>query len=386
MVTLGSFFMYSSTASTDSFAEAATIANGSSSFEDLAGRFETLAHEKGGVYAFDVLKHAAIPPNTDMHLLAHRVGDILYKQKGIDGIQYCTQDFRNACSHTIVVGALADFGESALPQIKAACQKAPGGPGAYTMCYHGLGHGVLAYYGYSIPETVALCNKTGTKEYNFRESIECIGGAVMELQGGGGHDRDAWLLAQKKYLGSKSKPLALCLGPLVPEAAKAQCITYLTAELLKAAGMDMGNPDPAFYAKAFALCKTVPLAQADLRNVCYGSFGKEFVAIAASRDIRRVDALADEKYETIVDWCMLAEPLSGKKACVKDVVVSLFWGGENDPAASFRVCSLAKEDSVRASCYEGLAKNISQYVREPSARTELCNKLPEHARHLCLKR
>src|SRR5690606_38758677 len=133
------------TSEEDAYAEAASIAQGARSFEDLAQRFEALAQEKGAAHAFEVLRRAEIPPNTDLHLMGHRVGDILYQQEGIGGIKYCTQDFRNACSHSIVVGALTEFGESALPQIREACLDAPGGPGAYTMCYHGLGHGVFAF-------------------------------------------------------------------------------------------------------------------------------------------------------------------------------------------------------------------------------------------------
>lgn len=368
------------------YRESRSIAHGATTFEDLADRFEQLAESKGALYAFEVLKRADIPPNTDMHLLAHRVGDILYKQKGIDGIQYCTQEFRNACSHTMVVGALTEFGESALPIIREACRKAPGGVGAYTMCYHGLGHGIFAFYGYVLPETVALCEKTGTKEYNFREAIECIGGAIMELEGGGGHDPDSWLMAQKRYLGPASHPLSVCLSPIIPESSQAQCITYLVPELFKAAGIDLGNPDPELFAKSFELCTTIPSSKPDLRTVCYGSFGKEFVAIAASRDIRRVDAMSDEKYSTVIGWCMRAGPTSGKAACVNDALSSLFWGGENNPDASFRFCALVDDASIRSSCYGNLARSIRQYVRDDSIHEGLCAKLPKESRAACTGR
>src|SRR3989344_6471857 len=88
------------------YAEARAIGDGARDFKELSDRFAQLARERGGVYAFEVLKQADLPPNTDLHLLGHIVGDELYKQEGLAGIAHCTQDFRNACSHSIVIGTL----------------------------------------------------------------------------------------------------------------------------------------------------------------------------------------------------------------------------------------------------------------------------------------
>jgi hypothetical protein len=138
-------------ANTPSYPEITELANKHYTFTELKQYFTKLAETKGGAYAYEVLKQAAVPPQTDMHLLGHVVGDQLYRQQGIEGIKVCTDDFRNACSHSIVVGLLLDKGETILPEIAKTCKEAPGGTGAYTMCYHGLGHGVLAYTNYNLP-------------------------------------------------------------------------------------------------------------------------------------------------------------------------------------------------------------------------------------------
>jgi len=90
------------------------------SFKELANYFTEIAEAKGAPYALDVLKAAPIPLDTDMHLLAHTVGDILYRQQGLEGIKVCTHDFRNACSHSVVIGAFLEQGEAALPGIAAS--------------------------------------------------------------------------------------------------------------------------------------------------------------------------------------------------------------------------------------------------------------------------
>jgi hypothetical protein len=79
-----------------SYPELSQIQNHQASFDDLKKFFQTLAKQKGAEYAFNVLRVATLPPNTDMHLLGHVVGDMLYLQQGAKGINICTQEFRNA--------------------------------------------------------------------------------------------------------------------------------------------------------------------------------------------------------------------------------------------------------------------------------------------------
>ncbi|MBP9669274.1 MAG: hypothetical protein KBE09_03225 [Candidatus Pacebacteria bacterium] len=365
-----------------SFREVADIGD-VTSFDELKANFEGLADKKGARYAFEVLRRAQLPPNTDLHLLGHAVGDKLFEQEGIDGVSACTQDFRNACSHSIVVGALREEGEGALEKIREACKKAPGGPGAYTMCFHGLGHGVFSFYDFAYPETVAMCEKTGTPEYRDREAIECIGGSVMELMGGGGgHDPAGWEAARETYLKEKD-PLALCLADFMPEHARAICLTYLTPQIWERAGVELGVPDPELFPKAFAYCDTIPKDKFELRGACFGGFGKEFIPLAAARDIRAVDAMSDDNLRTVVSWCEKAGVEDGVASCVAEALSSLFWGGENNPDASFRFCSLAPAGLPSRACYERLAGAIRSYIPDPAQRQTLCAKVPPLYRPIC---
>lgn len=357
------------------FPEAATIGQGNPSFQEISDRFTALAEKKGAVYAFDVERVAPLPPNIDTHLLGHVIGGVLYQQKGIDGIADCTSDFRNACSHAIVIGALDEFGtgSATVSMIQAACKKAPGGTGAYTMCFHGLGHGVFAYFGYDIPKAVAFCKRLGTPEYGDQEFTQCVGGMIMELVDGGGHDHDQWLAAQPKYF-DPSDPLAPCDRSMIPEEAKSFCIMYLTPHLFQAAGADIANPDPSTFPKAFSFCDA--LKDPHLRDTCYSSFGKEFIPLAAAHDIRNVDQMSDGEYGEAISWCMMGGSTEADQACIGQALASIFWGGENDPQASFRFCSLVSDTGVKDECYKQLADNIASYT-SGTARSDLCAKLPE---------
>ena len=52
------------------------------------------------------------------------------------------------------------------------------------MCFHGFGHGVLAFSDYELPKALELCEKVGTEKYDYQEAKECVGGALMEMRGG----------------------------------------------------------------------------------------------------------------------------------------------------------------------------------------------------------
>lgn len=353
------------------------------SFDNLKIYFTDLSNRKGAKYAFEVLKKADFSPNTDTHLLGHVVGDILYKQQGAEGIQICTQDFRNACSHSIVVGLFTDKGEAALNEIKAACKKAPGGQGAYTMCYHGLGHGIVAYEGYDLSKTIGLCQKTGTQQHENSEYPECVSGAVMEIISGGGHDKELWVKQRPKYL-KPDHPFYICSSEFMPEEARGRCYDYLTPYLWEVEGADMNNPSEAVFQKSFKLCNQI--AEENYRNICFGGFGKEFVGLAQSKDIRRVDQMDEGRLRQIVDWCNLAEEKAGIRECLAHALSSIFWGGENDYHASIRFCNVISDVDSSNSCFLNLIGQMSYYIKDPKIKASFCKAIPAQFTDECRRK
>lgn len=366
------------------YPEVAQLSGTNKSFADLAIYFSDLAKKKGADYAFQVLKFANLPPGTDVHLLGHTVGDIIYLQQGVNGIKICTQDFRNACSHSIVIGLFNDKGIAALPQIAEACRQAPGGSGAYTMCFHGLGHGILAYYGYDMSQAAEACQKTSTQAYNFREGQECIGGAVMEIISGGGHDHDKWVAANAKYL-LPDAPLSLCQQDFIPKEAKPICYVYITPYLFIAAGGTLENPGTNF-TKAFSYCNSVPTEEKENRDACFGGFGKEFIVLAQNRDVRRIDQMTDSQLGQVQTWCGQAGDRDGTAACVINAVNSMYWGGENDYHTAINFCRLSSDDYQRNSCFVDLIGAVFYYRTDSPYRQAFCSALPQPYQNDCVGR
>lgn len=348
-------------------------------FASLRAFFVDLAEEKGGLYAFELLKRAVLPPNTDLHLMGHAIGDELYKQEGLEGMQYCTHDFRNACSHSIVVGALLEDGLAVFDRVNEICEKAPGGPGAYTMCFHGFGHGVLAFTEYEVPDAVKLCAKVGTEARHYEEEYQCIGGIVMEMHQGV-HDPEIWEQKKDKYL-TPGDPLRMCQEEYMPEGAKVLCYSYITPFIFDAAGAVENNPRPEIYPASFAFCDDV---ENDVhRESCYAGLGKEFIVLAQDRDIRKIEDTPNDRLQLAASWCMLAEKEEAQKACLIEILDSIFWGGENDPEVSIRYCSLLEEGGVRDACFEHLFTIASYYVPEPAKRANICELVPEDRKDQC---
>lgn len=386
LISLGSF-VYSNHVTTESVPpEAAHISAGNPSFDELLKRFRTIADDKGGVYAFTVLRHAVLAPGTDMHLIGHEIGNELYKQQGVEGMSGCTHEFRNACSHSIVIGYMQEHGDGADARaaIDAACKKAPGGAGAYQMCYHGLGHGVFAYYGYTLPKTVAFCEAVGTPEAFNVQRDECIGGAIMELIGGGGHDPEKWKEANATYF-KKNDPLAPCSSAVIPKYAKPICYVYLTPHLVEWAGASFQRFTPEQMAKAMGACAVLP-KNSDLHRSCIGGFGKEFsTGVVGQNDSRllTLGTFTDAQLKEVERLCLLAGDPDGAHTCESVAVSTFFWGGEAEAHLAPRFCAALSDEASRTFCFDDLAHRVAATIRNPDVRAARCELIPDEHRALC---
>ncbi|MEX0917809.1 MAG: hypothetical protein WDZ93_01500 [Candidatus Paceibacterota bacterium] len=363
------------TVSESDIEQVASLTDQQAPFNEFIELFKGIAAEKGGVYAFSLMKVAPFPFGLDQHLLGHEVGEIMYEQEGIDGMAHCTHDFRNACSHTMVIGALLEFGEGALSKIREACHNAPGGDGAYTMCFHGLGHGVLAYNAYEMDRTIAMCGKFGTDEFQQQEAVECFGGAIMEIIGGGGHDPENWRLRRDEYL-KTDDPFGLCTDDIVPENFRQICYIYMTPFAFEAFGADMARPSPDVFEKTFELCDEIPMEETGNRWACFGGLGKEFIGIATGRDFV-AEVPRDDHLETMYEWCLLAEPEDGRAHCVSSTVDSLYWGGEKPYEAVVNYCALVNDAALVDDCYRTGIRNVMNYNPDPAYRSSFCAALPD---------
>ena len=370
----------------NSYPELSFLQGKNFNFAENSKFFAKLAQDQGGEYAYKALAYATtrsiFPANIDTHLLGHVVGDELFKQKGLFGMQFCTDDLRNACSHSIVVGGLLAEGIDAINKMVGVCKGAPGGKGAYRMCVHGLGHGVLAFTDYDMRKAVDLCKPIATtSEYSNMEFVECIGGITMEMMAGV-NDKQAWEKQKVNYFKSND-PLAPCNLGFIPEKAVHICYTFLTPHLFESAGINPGAPPlPMHLKKAFTFCEKIPENEGRNRESCFGGFGKEFVVLANERNVQSVENMDSGKLAKIDEWCNLAID-EGIKPCLYSALQSLFWGGENKRDVAIRFCSIMEDKQKQTFCFENLIGAVSYYIVDAKYRAEFCSEIPEGYRTEC---
>jgi len=208
----------------------------------------------------------------------------------------------------------------------------------------------------------------------------------MELTGGGGVDPRLWEQSKEKYLAGS--PVALCASYIVPDDFKNICMTYITPQIWEAVGISLGAPEEEKFADAFALCEDIPASDTELIESCYSGFGKEFIPLAGARDIRDISSYSNSDFGRAISWCLYAGNEEGKKWCINEGLDSIFWGGENNPEASFRYCSVVGEvvdAEYQNSCENKLAENISFYIEDKEQKRNLCGKLPGSFQEQCLQ-
>lgn len=360
-----------------SYPEVAELADNTYTFKELSKYFTDVARRKGGAYAYRVLAQAHIPPNTDIHLLGHDIGDVLYDQKGSEGILDCTQEFRNACSHQIVINTLLENGPESLGEIVEICKRAPGGKNGYSLCFHGLGHGTLAYNGYDLAKGLEMCSRLGVKGGD--EDTQCIGGSIMEMMAGI-HDPEIWREQSKKYF-SDSDPLAPCSSSVVPGRGKRVCYIYLTPHLFEFAGQKPGTP-PTYETMKRAMSYCDKLSGSD-RNACYGGFGKEYAPMARGKDIRNLGDMSDAQHSTALYWCTLAGVRDGIESCITEGMRALYWAGDNDFHSPIRYCELADGWGFGGRCFESFIATVKANKSDKAYREQVCAELPVRRQGMC---
>jgi hypothetical protein len=356
-------------------------------FDEYEDFFSKLAREKNAVYAFDVLRYADIPSTIDIHRIAHNIGYVHFEQKGLRGIYDCTTDFRNACEHAIVVQALITLGTQALYDVAKVCSEGPGGLSAYVHCFHGVGHGLMAYLNYDYEETVGTCKKVYDIAVSLRPEVttellwhECVGGATMELTQGE-HDKNAWEKAKRTYMPA-ADILMPCNADFMPEEVRTACYAYLKPRFLEAAGATRGVASPQAYPKALSYCKLIPEDRFGSRDGCYAGFGAAF-AYFANGDARTLEHMSESAIVNVHAWCAFAEDARGQRICDLSALDNIFWGGQSESPSSVLYCRLAPDTAIKESCFTTLISYAQESFQNQQKLTAFCRQLPSEYREAC---
>jgi hypothetical protein len=113
----------------------------------------------------------------EQHTQAHYFGTALYEAEGIPALGVCDARFSYGCFHEFLGKAIAEHGLQVVPQLNEGCRAAL--VESPLSCQHGIGHGVVAYLGYSDEAFIEALEECRVLPYN--DPIGgCYGGVFME--------------------------------------------------------------------------------------------------------------------------------------------------------------------------------------------------------------
>ena len=241
--------------------------------------------EKAGpekAYAQFAESVAAEPPG-EQHTAAHNFGDALYEEKGLAGLSACDSRFGYGCFHQLVGRVIAEHGLGAIAEIQHVV-------GTSSDSNHGVGHGILAYLGYTLPklkQALAVCPSGGTAPW------DCSGGVFMEYN-------FRTMLGEGPRLPGNN-PYAPC--DALEGVQKTAC-TFWLPEWWDRTTFGAAATSSQSFANIGAYCDGLPKA---VHGACYGGIG--YAAAAATEQNAEVStylcnaSTANTAYRTLCNHC-----------------------------------------------------------------------------------
>ncbi len=293
----------------------------------------------------------------DCHQPAHDIGRIGYAVEKKNAFGGCSADCHSGCYHGAMESFLAEKGtENLAANIVEVCKKFETSFGNF-QCLHGVGHGLLAYVDYDMPQAIKECQKLPD---SFSQT-SCYGGMFMENiltgQGLGASEKKDHTT---KWV-NKTDPYFPCNKIDKDQALQYQCYQMQTSWMLKLASYDFN-----------IVAKQCLNAPDDIKSVCFKSFGRD----AAGHTLRNPQKILDicAKVPQQKDYYM--QCLTGAVNVIVD-----FWGpGLKDQAS--QLCALTPE-SHRKNCYQIVAGRLPNLFKEKSDQQKVCQTFEPAYQNLC---
>ncbi|MHC4092247.1 MAG: cupredoxin domain-containing protein [Planctomycetota bacterium] len=276
------------------------------------------------------------------HERAHLLGRLAYQQFGATAFSLSGHECQSGSFHGVTE---AMFHERGTSDIASDVQKICAGMANsffHHQCVHGIGHGLMAWTNYELPDALAICANLETPQRGPRDAHSCYSGVFMEnveggLSGAMGHftsylsDDDVHYpcnVLDKKYVRS--------------------CYTYQTSHMLSLFGHN-------FRDLAVACAEAPDYARRD----CYASMGRD------------VGGQTRGRADLAIEYCgyLMAVPKQ-RLECIAGAVQQWFWEARGaEPALEF--CRTVSDTGAKDRCYSTILRRAKHILN------------PDEMRHFC---
>ncbi len=291
----------------------------------------------------------------DCHQPAHTVGRLGFELYNAEVFKDGSPNCHSGLYHGAMEGFIKLNGVANLASdISELCSSFDTDFGNF-QCYHGVGHGVLAYESYDLPAGLELCNQI--EELYGRSG--CYGGVFMEnimvAQGLGaipGHKTE-WISEDPHYPCNKISQDAF---------TQYECYQMQTS-WMRTLYNDNG-------AKIIEQCLKAP---AEHVPVCFRSWGRDLASIY----LRDVVAIARGCKDVPMTQNYYDQCISGGLNVIID-----FWG-ENLKNEAAELCVLVREAN-KEPCYRDLAYRMKDIFSDASQHMRACHHFEPNYQYLCI--
>jgi plastocyanin len=294
----------------------------------------------------------------DCHQIAHKAGRDAYEQHGEKAFQLCGGECHSGCYHGATEAYFKEHGTANLEKNLNTICNSELNPFFSHQCLHGIGHGLMAWTNYDLPEALRNCDKlTKGKE-------SCYTGVFMEniigalAQG----SIDPWQSAQNgihftKYL--SDDPQYPC--NIVEDKYKGSCYFLQTSRMVQIFSGD--------YKKVAQGCLDAP---AVYQRTCFESMGRD------------VGGATRGNSEKAISECFNSPEGNLRIGCLVGAVQDSFWDPSGqDEAISF--CKLLINNEEKSACYSTISARSPQVLTSKTDQKAFCLKEENNYQADCLK-
>ncbi len=297
----------------------------------------------------ELLRLGEVETGLDCHGSAHHLGRMAFAEYGAaaaSGLaETCQSGMRHGVMEQLFVGrGIANLADD----VDALCPDASDAFGRH-QCFHGVGHGVMAWTAYELEDALGICGRLSDES----GQRSCYSGVFMEnvvsgLSGAVGQ-RSAYVNAEDPHYPCNA----------LPERYVNDCYWYQTSQMLTVFNQDLGRVADA--------CMEAP---ASSRRSCFGSYGRDVGAVH-----RRNPYL-------VVQYCRLPESLMHRGHCIDGAARTLFWDSTQQDAG-VALCAEVDESIVAEACWQSIVNQAHAVAPDLEP---FCARLPARWRKRCLAR
>lgn len=294
----------------------------------------------------------------DCHQRVHKVGRFTYELQGNAAFKVLDSECMSGYTHGVTEAFFHKNGTQNLAEsLKLICDNKQSGFYAH-QCYHGVGHGLMAYTDYDLPAALKDCDKLPQVGTSYES---CYSGAFMENVVGAITVEQAKSKTDDSDFHTSSwlndDPLFPCNA--METRYKNACYSYQSSRMIQVLNYD--------FAKVTDACLQ---AEVQYQYTCFGSMGRD------------ISSNSRNDYTRIETSCYYTTDASLSQSCISGASQDKFWHeSQQDDALS--LCKAMQRPEAKDTCYRTLSSRASEIIASSEGSKQFCAKYEPAYVQLC---